>query len=106
MLGLAAEGRMPKQAPFELFGAIGQHCLFTLLQQEGGFTMVREILEQVNYRTDLNRELLELILSELAIHDVVQRHGFKNRYGASNSLWELRDKNLIWGNLPLLRSDH
>lgn len=101
MLGLAAEGRMPNQAPFELFGAIAQQCLVTLLQHEGGFTMVREILEQVGHRPDYDRELIDAILAELATHDLIQRHGFKNRYGAADALWELSDKNLVWGNFPL-----
>lgn len=101
MLGLAAEGRMPNQAPFELFGAVAQHCLLNLLQHEGGFTMVQEFLEEVAYRPDISREVLESILSELATHGLVQRHGFKNRYGAADMLWILRDKNLVWGNFPL-----
>lgn len=101
MLGLAAEGRMPNQVPFDLFGAISQQCLVTLLEHEGGFTMVREIMEQVAYRSDFSRELLESILSELGTHDLVQRHGFKNRYGAADRLWDLRDKNLMWGNFPM-----
>lgn len=101
MLRLASEGRMPNQAPFDLFGAIAQQCLVTLLQHEGGFTMIREIADEVAYRTDLNRDLIEAILAELATHDLVQRHGFKNRYGAADGLWELSDKNLVWGNFPL-----
>lgn len=101
MLRLAAEGRMPDQAPFDLFGAIAQQCLVTLLQHEGGFTMIREIVEEVACRVDLSRHLIESILAELATHDLVQRHGFKNRYGAADGLWELSDKNLVWGNFPL-----
>lgn len=101
MLGLAAQGRMPNQAPFELFGAIAQQCLVTLLQHEGGFTMVREIHEQIAHRPGCDREVVESILAELATHDLVQCHGFKNRYGAADALWELSDKNLVWGNFPL-----
>ena len=101
MLGLASDGRMPNQVPFELFGAIAQQCLVILLQHKGGFTMIRDILEEVAYRPGLSRKLLESILSELATHDLIQSHGFKNRYGASDGLWELSDKNLVWGNFPL-----
>lgn len=101
MLGLAAEGRMPNQAPFDLFGAIAQQCLVILLERQGGYTLVSEFHEQTNYRAGLTRQIVESILSELASNGLVQRHGFKNRYGATDQLWELYEKNLVWGNFPI-----
>jgi ATP-dependent Lhr-like helicase len=101
MLGLAAEGRIPDQAPFELFGAVAQQCLISLLQHQGAFTMIRDILDQVAYRPDLTRELIESILAELSSHGLIQRHDYKNRYGAADGLWDLCDKNIQWGNFPL-----
>lgn len=101
LLALAAGGSMPAQRPFDLFGAIGQQALSVILSQEGAFTRIADICDEVGYRPDLTRESIENILAELEAHDLVQRHGFKNRYGATEALWKLRDQNLIWGNFPL-----
>ena len=101
LLALAAGGSIPAQRPFDLFGAIGQQALSVILSQEGAFTRIADICDEVSYRPDLNRESIERILAELETHDLVQPHGFKNRYGATEALWKLRDQNLIWGNFPL-----
>jgi ATP-dependent Lhr-like helicase len=101
MLSLAAEGRMPSQEPFLLFGAVGQQCLSKVVQEEGVHTKISEICEEVSYRPDLDRPKVEQILDALEEQELLQRHGFKNRFGATDKLWDLRDKNLIWGNFPL-----
>ena len=101
LLALAARGSMPAQRSFDLYGAIGQQTLSVILSQEGAFTRIADICSEVGYRSDLTRESIERILAELEIHDLVQHHGFKNRYGATETLWKLRDQNLIWGNFPL-----
>ena len=101
MLGLAAKGLMPDQRPFRLFGAIAQQCLSIILREEGAFTRISEIVEEVGCRKDLDRSVVESILDELEAQEFIQRHGFKNRFGAADKLWELKEKNLIWGNFPL-----
>lgn len=101
MLSLAAAGRMPSQKPFLLFGAVGQQCLSKVVQEEGIHTKISEICEEVSYRIDIDRTRVEQILEALEEHELLKRHGFKNRYGATDKLWDLRDKNLIWGNFPL-----
>ncbi|MDF1658782.1 MAG: DEAD/DEAH box helicase [Verrucomicrobiales bacterium] len=101
MLGLAAKGLMPDQRPFRLFGAIAQQCLSIILREEGAFTKISDIAEEVGCRTDLDRTVVETILDELEVQEFIQRHGFKNRFGAADKLWELKEKNLIWGNFPL-----
>ena len=95
MLSLAAEGRMPSQEPFLLFGAVVQQCLSKVVQEEGVYTKISEIYEEVSYRPDLDRPKVEQILEALEEQELLQRHGFKNRFGATDKLWDLRDKNLI-----------
>lgn len=101
MLGLAAEGRMPGRGPFRLFGAVAQQCLSVVLREEGAFTAISDLCGEVGYRADLDRPMVEEILDELEQQEFLQRHGFKNRFGATDRLWELKEKNLIWGNFPL-----
>ena len=101
LLSLATGGRMPVQQPFCLFGAVGQQALSVILREQGAFTRIADICDEVGYRSDLNRDSIEGILAELEGHEFIQHHGFKNRYGAADALWALRDKNLLWGNFPL-----
>ncbi len=57
LLALAASGSMPAQRPFDLFGAIGQHTLSVILRQEGAFTRIADICDEVGYRSDLTRDI-------------------------------------------------
>jgi ATP-dependent Lhr-like helicase len=101
LLALAAHGRMPSQGPFLLFGAVAQQSLAKVVQEAGSYTRIAEICEEVSYRPDLDRPKVECILDALEEHEWLLRHGFKNRFGATGKLWDLRDKHLIWGNFPL-----
>jgi ATP-dependent Lhr-like helicase len=101
MLSLAADGGMPDKGPAQLYGAVTQQCLIKILENEGAYTMIRDIFEDVGYCESVQRPIIEAILAELAEKEFVQHHGFKNRYGAGDALWELRDKHLIWCNFPL-----
>lgn len=101
MMQLAAQGVMPARGPLLLFGAALQQCLCVILQNSGGHTRVSDIAEQVGYHDSIDRPATEAILEELTSQDLVQHHGFKNRFGASQGLWDLHEKNLIWGNFPI-----
>lgn len=101
MMQLAARGAMPNRQPAMLFGAALQQCLCKIVQENGGFTRIADIVAEVAYRADIDAPTVEAILAELAGQGVVKRHGFKNRYGAGDGLWELRDRHLIWGNFPI-----
>lgn len=101
MLGLAAEGRMPARVPFHLLGAVSQQCLSIILSREGGYTRVQDLCDEVGYRRDLDRSVIEEILEELGVQEFLKRHGYKNRFGADEKLWDLAEKNLIWGNFPI-----
>lgn len=101
MMQLASQGVMPSRGPLVLFGAALQQCLCTILQNSGGHTRVSDIADQVGYHDSIDRAATEAILDQLASQDLVQHHGFKNRFGASQGLWDLREKNLIWGNFPI-----
>ena len=46
----------------------------------------------------VDRRIVESILAELADRRLLQRHGFKNQYGADEGLHELVDYRMIYGN--------
>jgi len=52
----------------------------------------------VGGRDYVSRDSIELILAELADKGYLRRHGFKNRYGASEELHPLVDYRIIYGN--------
>ena len=101
MVGLAREGRLPARRPEQLYGAVAQQCLSIIQERDGGFTRIVDLSSQVAFSDHLGRNAVEAILAELASHELIQKHGFKNQYGAKEGLWELCDQGIIWGNYPL-----
>lgn len=100
LIGAARNGEMPIKAPYELFGAIIQQCLSLIGSDSGCYTKVSELLANVGCQEYIDRTLLDRILDELTIHGYLQRHGFKNQYGAEANLFRLIDYRLIYGNFP------
>lgn len=94
----ARGGELPIRSPFELFGAAAQQFLGVIASDGGRFTRISDLCELVNHRPYLDREAVESILAELAANGFLQRHGFKNQYGAEEALHQLVDYQLIYGN--------
>jgi len=97
----ARRGELSRRKPYELFGAIAQQSLNMIAARNGAFTPVRELMTLVDHLDHCDRERLEAILDELTAQEYLQRHGFKNRYGAGEALWELVDYRMIYGNFPV-----
>ena len=100
IVDLARAGRMPQSEPKLLYGAVGQQCLSYLEQCEGAFTRVQEFCDEFAVLPHISRTTIEEVLAELAAKGYCQRHGFKNRYGATDALWELAEQYLLFGNFP------
>jgi ATP-dependent Lhr-like helicase len=98
LIDSARKGHLPVKAPFDLFGAVGQQVLSIIASEGGKFTRIADLCELVSHRTYLNRDVVENILAELASNGYLQRHGFKNQYGAEEELHQLVDMKLIYGN--------
>ena len=101
MIDAASEGELPIRAPYELFGAVGQQCLSVIASDQGRFTRIADLCELVNHKSYLNRDVVESILAELATNDFLQRHGYRNSYGAQEDLHKLVDMRLIYGNFGI-----
>ena len=98
LVDAARKGELPVRAPFELFGAVAQQCLSVVASDGGRFTRIAELCELMDYRAYLDREAVESVLAELAANGYLQRHGFKNQYGAEEALHQLVDYQMIYGN--------
>jgi len=98
LIDAAKKGELPLRSPYELFGAIGQQCLSVIASDGGRFTRIADLCTLFKHRNYLDRICLETILAELSRNDYLQRHGFKNQYGANEHLYKLVDYRMIYGN--------
>jgi ATP-dependent Lhr-like helicase len=98
LIDAASNGVLPLRSPYELFGAVGQQVLSIIASDGGRFTRVADLCEVVRHRSYLDRQAVESILSELRERSYLQHHGFKNQYGADESLHQLVDYKMIYGN--------
>ena len=96
----ARGGELPNRAPFDLFGAVAQQLICAILQEHGAYARVADLCELVVHRPYLDRTTIELILDEFAARGYLQRHGFKNRYGADQLAYRLVDYRQIYANFP------
>lgn len=100
LVDAAIKGECAEAFPAVLYGAVVQQCLSIIASEGGKFTRVANLLDCVSHLATLDRATLESILNELAAASYLQRHGFKNQFGADEKLHELVDYRLIYGNFP------
>lgn len=101
MVDAAKKGELPVRKPYDLFGAVGQQVIATIGAEGGRFTRIADLCALTAHKPYLSRNTVELILSELASNGFLQRHGYKNQYGADEGLYRLVDMKLIYGNFGI-----
>lgn len=101
LLETTQRGDLPKRSAYNLFGAVGQQCLDIIAGRNGSYTQIQELCEMLTPWPSIDRKIVEAILAELGALEYLQRHGFKNRYGAGANLWSLLDYRMIYGNFPI-----
>lgn len=100
LLDAAKSGQVAIKKPASLYGAVSQQCLSMIAAGGGRFTRISELHECFSHRDDIDRSTFESILNELGAAGYLQRHGFKNQFGAAEKLHELVDYRMIFGNYP------
>ena len=98
LLNAASNGELPVREPYDLFGAVGQQCLSIIASDNGRFTRIGDLCDLLAHKPYLQREVVESILAALASNGFLQRHGYKNRYGADEEIHQLVDMKMIYGN--------
>jgi len=98
LLDAAQKGELPIRKPYELFGAVAQQCLSIIASDKGRFTRIADLAKIFEHHAHLERPVVEAVLAGLADRGYLQRHGFQNKYGANDALYELVDYRLIYGN--------
>ena len=97
-LKAARAGELSTAGPQRLFGAVAQQCLDYVAGEGGGYTRVADVLDDLSGVEQVDRPVLDAVFASLESNGWVQKHGFKNRYCASEKLHELVDHRLIYGN--------
>jgi ATP-dependent helicase Lhr and Lhr-like helicase len=98
LIQAARASELPIQRPFDLYGAVAQQCLSAIGSDGGRFTRIADLCTHFEHQPHLGRTEVEQILGELAANGYLQRHGFKNQYGADERLHQLVDYRMIYGN--------
>lgn len=96
----AIKGELPRQAPYELYGAVAQQCLSVMHQRGGKFTRLADLAALFSGFPYLSRDTLERILDELVRKGCLKRHPIQNRYAADEILYDLIDQRRVYGNFP------
>lgn len=100
IIDAARAGVIATRAAYRLFGAAAQQFLSVIASDGGKFTRIADLAQLVSHLPHIDRPVAERILSALGSLDYLKRHGFRNRYGAAEKLYELVDQKLIYGNFP------
>ena len=100
LLNQVEQGAFPAQDPFELFGVVCQQICVTVSTKEAGFLPLRfftEIFQSFEFIN--NQSLIELLLhmSDLGL---LVKDPNRMAFGPSEAIHNLRDKNLLWSNIP------
>jgi ATP-dependent Lhr-like helicase len=98
LIQAARASELPIRGPFHLYGAVAQQCLSAIASDGGRFTRIADLCALFEHQPHLDRTNVEEILGELAANGYLQRHGFKNQYGADERLHQLVDYRMIYGN--------
>jgi ATP-dependent helicase Lhr and Lhr-like helicase len=98
LIQAARQSELPVQRPFDLFGAVAQQCLSAIACDGGRFTRIADLCTLFDHLPHVTRPEVEAVLGELAGGGYLQRHGFKNQYGADEQLHKLVDYRMIYGN--------
>lgn len=105
LIELAKHNVLPVCDAYELYGAFVQQALSIVGAVEGKFQRVADLADIGTGHPHLRREFIEPILSQLAASGHLVAHGYKDRYGPGQKLFEIIDLKLIYGNFPIGSQD-
>lgn len=101
LISQVLSGRTDREGGLDIYGACLQQILSVISEHSGAFVRVGDLTELFSPWPHLDRDTIEEMLADMAEQDLIQSHGFQNRYGAEIGLHNLRDRRQIWGNFPL-----
>ena len=100
LLGQVQTGNFPQQKSFELYGVVCQQICVILSAKESGFISVSNLFEVFAPFEFIEVETLKDLLLHMAEIGILIKDPNRMAFGPSERIHELRDKNLLWSNIP------
>lgn len=90
----------PKQEPFELYGVIVQQICVIASAKESGFLSSNYFFETFKSFDFIKKEDLDELLLHMTEIGILVKDPHRMAFGPSEKIHDLRDKNLLWSNIP------
>ena len=100
LLGQVQNGNFPQQKPFNLYGVVCQQICVILSAKESGFISLTNIFKFFTPFEFIEIETLKDLLLHMTEIGILTKDPNRMAFGPSERIHELRDKNLLWSNIP------
>jgi len=92
--------QFPHQEAFELFGVVCQQICIHASIKGAGFVSLSEFCQYFQDIPFLKRELIRELLLELTDRGILVKDPNRMAFGPSEIIHDLRDRDLLWSNIP------
>lgn len=100
LLEQVENNKFPKQEAFELYGVLCQQICVVASAKESSFISVREFYDLIRPIEFIDLDSLQDLFLHLSELDLLVKHPVRMAFGPAEKLYELRDKDLLWSNIP------
>ena len=105
LLSQVRSGRLERERPLDIYGAVGQQVLSIVSEVEGAYVRAADLVRYFAGWHHMDAGAMDELLEGLVESGHLVRHGFQRRVAAGERLYDLRDLRLIWGNFALRSRD-
>jgi len=100
LLEQVEKGKFPRQEAFELYGVLCQQICVVASAKESSFVSVREFYDLFSLFDFIELDSLQELFLHLSELGLLVKHPVRMAFGPTEKLYELRDKDLLWSNIP------
>lgn len=93
-------GEFPQQDAFNLYGVLCQQICVLVSAKESGFITLSDFWSHFEHLDFFTKSDLKELLLELSENDVLVKDPNRMAFGPSQKIHELRDRDLLWSNIP------
>lgn len=92
--------QFPQQEAFNLFGVICQQICMHVSNKEAGFVSLSDFCHFFQDVPFLNKDAIRELLLELTDRNILVKDPNRMAFGPSETVHDLRDRDLLWSNIP------
>lgn len=100
LLSQVENGNFPTQESFELYGVLCQQICVVVSANESQFTSVKDFYDLVTMFSFIDLDSLRDLFLHLSELGLLIKHPVRMAFGPTEKLYDLRDKDLLWSNIP------